>query len=108
MKSNLIIHIENDVLIRYTWVQQAKKFGLKILSYENYESAKEELIGISKSVSFYVDQDLGDGKQKGVDVLLDLYRLGYRNLYLSTGHSKEEFEEYSLQFTVRGKDFPDF
>lgn len=102
----LIIHIEDDPLIRYTWEQKALKLNLNILSYTHFEVARDSLLALSKETYFYIDQDLGEGNKRGDEALLELYELGFRNLFLTTGYCKSDFKEYSSQFIVVGKDFP--
>jgi signal transduction histidine kinase len=102
----VIVHIDDDMLIRISWEQQAKKCGVTIHSFDNFENTKGHFKKLSKDVSFYVDQDLGEGHQSGVDSLLELYEQGFRNLFLTTGYEKEEFEEFAQKITVLDKRFP--
>ncbi|WP_372655915.1 hypothetical protein [Halobacteriovorax sp.] len=105
-EKKLIIHIEDDLLIQYTWKQQAEKIGINIQTFSNYESVNLDKNNFPLEVYFFIDQDLGDNHKKGCQVLLELYILGYRNLYLTTGHEKSDFQEFSSKFDVIGKEFP--
>ncbi|GEM_PF-3101769 len=104
VNDKLFIHIDDDPLIRYTWEQQAISHDINIRSFSNFENARQEIVDLPLEAYFFIDQDLGEGHKKGDQSLLELYELGYRNLFLTTGHSKEDFE--SSKFKVLGKDFP--
>ena len=55
------------------------------------------------AILIYIDSDLGQGLE-GEKILMSLYLAGFRNLFLTTGYSPEQFENADGKFKVLGKD----
>lgn len=84
------LYIEDDQMMCFLWSEKAKKKGvnLKIINHpDQFESIKNQ---INFNTKIYCDSKF-DGA-KGEDLLNLLYEIGYRNLYLTTGYKKTEFE----------------
>ena len=86
-----LVHIDDDHLLRMSWRIKAEKNNKKILSFSSEQNLLKELSSIPKEVPFYIDSSLGSYCRKGEDLAKYLYDLGFHNLYLSTGFSKNDF-----------------
>lgn len=101
-----LIHLDDDELIRLSWKLSAKKEGKEILSLENYDLLKKELVNITLETPFYIDSSLGEKSLKGELIAKELYELGYKELFMSTGYQKDEFINMPWIKGVIGKRAP--
>ncbi|MFZ4714442.1 MAG: ATP-binding protein [Bacteriovoracaceae bacterium] len=101
----MIVLIDNDELVRITWENKAKMQKQNLVTYKNFYELKSNLNLHKLDTIFYIDSELGDEK-KGEEIARELYELGYRELYLCTGHSPEDFKDMSWLKGVRGKTYP--
>lgn len=97
------LYIEDDELMCFLWSEKAKKNGkdLKILNHPMYFNEVKDQIDLETKI--YCDSEFSDAK--GEDFLLELYSLGYRNLFLTTGHSCSKFNPMG-KYKVIGKSIP--
>lgn len=83
------LYIEDDEMMCFLWTERAKKQNvkLKVINHpKHFELIKDQ---IGKETQIYCDSDFQD--TKGEELLEELYEMGYRNLFLTTGYSKEKF-----------------
>lgn len=99
--------LDDDNLIRLCWKIEAKQKNIPLELFSNptdlFIHLKEN--PISRDSIFYIDSEL-DSNVKGEDVALDLFELGYENLYMSTGHESDRFAHLSHLKGVMGKRSP--
>ena len=84
--------IDDDEITRFNWEQSAKKNNLKILTYNSVEDFLEEAEDLCKNTTIYIDSSLGKGI-KGEIVSEEIYKLGFKDIFLSTGHKKESIQK---------------
>lgn len=84
------ILIDNDELTRLVWEAAAVKDGIRLKCF----GGAEEFFGVSdsldRSVSIYIDSDLGNGK-RGEVIAKDIAGLGFKNISLATGFQQDHF-----------------
>lgn len=95
--------IDDDPLQRQVWEFFAKTKGKKIFFFENSSDFLAQTETFDKSVSIYLDSNLGDNL-KGEDVAYKLYCQGFRELFLATGHPPSDFAHLTYLKGVVGKD----
>lgn len=96
--------IDDDDLIRSTWLLQASERGLKILVAKDLEAFLKA--SPTKTTLVFIDYHLGNG-EIGVNVAHHLAQRGFTNLNLASGSMTEEIPELpAFILSVRGKDFP--
>ena len=102
---NFLIHLDDSSLLRKSWISQAKKKDIEVLSFGNPESLFDSLPSIPKESLFFIDKNLGDETSNGVNISKGLFNLGYRKIFLSTG----EIHHCSYSFIkgIVGKKFPE-
>jgi hypothetical protein len=102
-----IVLLDDDDLVRMVWETSAKNNSLNFRSF----STNEELLNFIKKFSaetlFYIDSSLCDGV-KGEDVAKELYKEGFTELYLATGHDPSSFDVDKMPFIkgIFGKEPP--
>jgi hypothetical protein len=97
--------LDDDFIIRMHWETKAKEKKLNLLSFDLYSDLMTNLPRIGKSVKIFLDSELGDNK-KGQDIAKELFKLGYTELYLVTGHHPDLFKAITCIKGVYGKEFP--
>ncbi|MEC7275687.1 MAG: HAMP domain-containing sensor histidine kinase [Bdellovibrionota bacterium] len=105
-----IIHIDDDNLVRFTWNKKCKDKGLRYHGFSSYDSFKDQFNKnqdfVSKDIHIYVDYELEQDRENGLEVLKQLKEAGFENLFLSTGHEAREFERPDYILAIIGKEFP--
>ncbi len=99
-----IIHIDDDELVRMTWLAYADSKNRPIHSYSSLSEV--DLSMISKDSVFYVDHDLENDQLTGVEYCQSLIEQGYENIFLSTGHERSHFQDIHPKIEVMGKKPP--
>jgi signal transduction histidine kinase len=84
-----IVLIENDELSSFNWSYKAKKKNLNFTAYKSPDDFFKNLNLYKKDTLFFIDSELDD--TKGEDIALKLFELGFTELYLTTGYSKDRF-----------------
>ena len=84
--------MDDDALVHMTWKIAAESKGVSLMSFTDPYKFRESAQRLPKDTRIYVDSELGDG-QRGEAIAKDLYALGFRNLYLTTGHAAESLPE---------------
>ena len=102
---NSTVFIDDDEMMRTTWIFAAEEAGESISTYASYEEFINELNNYSKNTIIYIDSDLGNNI-KGEDCAKHLFDQGFSEIYLATGHSKDRFDHMPWIKTVVGKEPP--
>jgi signal transduction histidine kinase len=81
--------IDNDELVCITWETKAKKAGINLKTFRTSSEVFSNVSQLPIESIFYIDSELDN--EKGEDIALKLLSMGYLNLIMCTGHSKEKF-----------------
>ena len=100
-----LVLLDDDELIRLSWETKAKLENKKILVVASFKELETKLSNIQSLTKFYIDSELGNGP-KGEEIAKNLYDLGYKELYLCTGHSPAQFKNIYWIKGIQGKHFP--
>jgi len=94
-----IVLIDDDSLNLMAWEGMAKAHGL---SFKGYATPSEFYANLpsSKDAQIYVDYELGE--YNGVEVVRSVRSLGFRHVFLATGHERQ----LAPDLPQVGKDFP--
>ncbi|HSW92733.1 MAG TPA: hypothetical protein VLJ15_00085 [Gammaproteobacteria bacterium] len=85
-----LIFIDDCPIITKAWVLYGLSNNKKIASYNSIHSFRTDLNQFDLTTPIYIDSDLKDA-MSGQDFAKELYEHGFKNIYLSTGHSPEKF-----------------
>lgn len=98
------LYVEDDAMMCYMWEQAAKQcnFNVKII---NHPMQIEECLHLMNKENTKIYSDSSFEGAKGEDLLVELHRLGFKNLYLTTGYSEDKFKD-EKRFSVLGKMIP--
>lgn len=99
------ILIDDDEMIHKTWQIKARVGKKKIATFYSYQDFLKEADDFDRGVPVYIDSDLGDGI-KGELVAKEIHEQGFKQIYLATGHSKDDFVELPWIFAIVGKKPP--
>lgn len=98
--------IDNDELVRITWQIKAKRKKIRFLALKSIKEFGEVQSKINKiTTAIYIDSELGDTEMPGEEFAEILYRKGYVNLTMTTGHGQDKFASRPW-LKHRGKDSP--
>lgn len=106
-KAQLIVHLDDDKYISKMWMDNCSKRNLNLLSFNKLEAFEEKLDTIPFDAIIFLDDDLHGHKGAGKNLSIKMNQLGYRNIYLSTGHTSEDYADLNFLKGVLGKSFPE-
>ncbi|MBC7712131.1 MAG: HAMP domain-containing histidine kinase [Rhizobacter sp.] len=86
---SLNVLVDNDELVCITWETKAKKAGVNLKTFRTSSEVFSNISQLPVDSTFYIDSELDD--EKGEDIAEKLYNMGFLNLIMCTGHSKEKF-----------------
>ena len=98
-----MVFIDNDEMMRMTWIFSAEEAGKTISTYPSFDAFTNEINNYDKSTPIYIDSDLGNNT-KGEDCAKNLFDMGFTEIYLATGHSKDRFSHMPWIKAIVGKD----
>jgi signal transduction histidine kinase len=96
------IFIDDDDLIRMSWKMEADKSNIDLSCFNSVDEFISNSSEFDKDTKIYIDSNLGDNK-KGEIESEKIYDLGFKNLYLATGYSKEDIDKPSWIIEIVGK-----
>lgn len=100
------VYIDDDNILRMGWEMKARKNNVSFLALASIDDFfKNELLINKDKTKIYIDSNLGPGSIKGEEFALELHQKGYRELFLATGYSKDEFTNYPW-LSIEGKVCP--
>jgi signal transduction histidine kinase len=99
------ILIDDDPLARMTWKMAASQSGKKFRSFSTVAEFLEEAPAVKRETPVYVDAELADGVN-GAQESIKFIDLGFKEIYLATGHEAARFAAYKHLRGVVGKDPP--
>lgn len=100
-----IVLIDDDELVRLTWESKAKRQSIDLKTFASYELFLREKSSIGKDVKIFIDSELGNNV-KGEEVAALLYKEGFSDISMSTGHSQDRFANLSFLKDVISKSPP--
>ncbi len=103
-KSNLVF-IDDDEMMRATWLYAAEEAGLIISTYSSFDEFLKEISDYNKNTAIYIDSDLGNNI-KGEICAKYLFDEGFCEIHLATGYSKDMFCTMPWIKAIVGKEPP--
>jgi anti-sigma regulatory factor (Ser/Thr protein kinase) len=82
------ILLDDDELIRLSWKMIASKRGERILATKNWLELKQLLVAFDPKITIYLDYNLKSDEINGGQVAEELTKIGFKNIYLTTGMPK--------------------
>ena len=99
--------IDDDILVRDSWLMRAKRAGVSLATFESIDEFKSILSSLPKTLPIFIDSNLGQGI-KGEDFAKQLFEAGFTDLYLATGYPVSYFKPMSWLKGIVSKDPPDW
>lgn len=100
-----IILIDDDEFTHMNWKRSANQNEVKYNGFYSVDEFLKSAEKFSFDTPIYIDSNLSDGL-KGEVLSEDIYKLGFTELFLATGYSKNDtLSPYWIK-EVRGKEFP--
>ena len=91
-KAPSVVLIDDDKLIRLDWKNYFESKGIPFKSFTSIDKFIEESPSIEKESLIYIDSHLGDGIRGEIESE-KIFKLGFINLFLSTGFQKDDFQK---------------
>tara|TARA_R110000868_G_scaffold362686_2_gene624915 strand:- start:38166 stop:39959 length:1794 start_codon:yes stop_codon:yes gene_type:complete len=102
MKYDAIL-IDDDALLRSTWELAASMDEKQLLTFADADSFLQQADTIDKTTTIYIDSQLGNGV-KGEQIAKDIYDLGFKTIYLATGHDPDRYPSMPWIKAIVGKE----
>lgn len=99
------VFLDDSEPVTFVWKLVAEEKGVALTTFNDISLFKEYVQNCKKEVLIYIDSEL-QSSQRGEDIAKELYELGYRNIYISSGHPAEHFEHVTWVKGVIPKDPP--
>lgn len=96
-------HIDDDFYIRSDWKRSAKKCGISMLSASSRDELMENINDLGPETKIYIDSQLEEDDPPGEILAKELYDLGFKDLTMSTGYTKDKFKDMPWIKDVIGK-----
>jgi hypothetical protein len=99
--------VDDDVWVREAWSEAARSCGHRLLAVAEPAAALVATASFSKETPIFVDLEL-EGDQRGEDLVEELTRRGFANIFVATGHDPKDIDAILRQRVggVFGKDYP--
>lgn len=97
-----IVLIDDDELVHMTWKKTLTKRGHKLASYYSVDEFLENFKRFNTLTPIYIDSNLGDGL-RGEVLSEKIFKLGFNELYITTGYEKDTIAKPSWINSVIGK-----
>lgn len=94
MSRSTHVLIDDDSLIHQTWSAQARRLGINLKTYFSVDEFLADAAEFDKDTKIFIDSSLGNDV-KGEVESLRISSLGFGEIYLTSGHPKENFTDYS-------------
>jgi len=97
--------IDDDPLARMTWKLAASRAAKTFQPYSTIAEFLQAAGGIARETPIYVDAELANGVD-GAEASRSIHALGFREIYLATGHEAAKFSSFKHLRGVVGKEPP--
>jgi signal transduction histidine kinase len=97
--------IDDDSLIRSCWQHEAEAKKIVLSTFSTGDEFMRAANTFAKCTSIYVDVSLANG-ERGEDVAMQIYNLGFSNINLATGYEPTGFTNLPFIKSVAGKHPP--
>jgi len=101
---NSAVLIDDDMLVRRSWEVAARRKDINLKSYASYAGFIKESNNCPASAKIYIDSELGE--ERGEVIAEDLFKKGFKEIWLETGHSASKFAGNKYIKGVLGKEPP--
>ncbi len=99
-----LILVDDNKLVTDTWTIESKKHGKEIVTFNNKNTLMENIKLFNKSLPVYLDLNLGN--DNGIDIAEELYIMGYKNLYITTGYDLSKISKSPWIIEIISKEPP--
>lgn len=97
-----IVLIDNDRYMHINWSEFCSKYNLPFKSFFTVMNFMELHEGIQKDCYLFIDSSLDEGVRGELEAK-KIFEMGFENIFISTGYSKEYFSEMSWIKDIIGK-----
>ena len=102
-KTRSCVLVDDDALVRLTWETRAKKAGITLKTYPSVNDLLKVANHIEKDTIIYLDYEIKGSNLSGLELVEKLHKLGFKELYLTTGHNPKLIPNKSFIKGVLGK-----
>jgi FixJ family two-component response regulator len=100
-----IVFIDDDEMMRKTWIFAADDAGKKISTYPSFDDFTKEINIYDKNTVIYIDSDLGNNI-RGELCAKYLFDKGFTEIHVATGYPKDRFNSMPWIKSIVGKEPP--
>jgi signal transduction histidine kinase/FixJ family two-component response regulator len=87
-----VVLIDDDKLVRLNWSLYCNKNNFDFKCYVSVDDFINNSFNVSKETMIFIDSDLGNNV-RGEVVSEEIFNLGYKELFLTTGYQVEDIEK---------------
>lgn len=104
-KVNNIVFIDDDDMMRITWMFAAEEAGCRLFTYASFDEFINDINNYETNTLIYIDSDLGNNVM-GEDCARILFDKGFIDVHLATGYSRDRFSPMPWIKSIVGKEPP--
>lgn len=97
--------IDDDKMTHFSWKLMAKKAGVELVAYISVKEFIDSSSSFERHTPIYIDSDLGVDL-KGEVLSEELFKLGFTELFIATGHSACNIKKPAWVKDILGKSPP--
>lgn len=99
-----LILVDDKKLVRDMWIIESRKHDKKIVTFPNKNMLMQHIELFDKKTHIYLDLNLNN--DSGDEVAQDIYNLGYKKLYITTGYDLTRINKSPWILDVISKEAP--
>lgn len=103
--SGSVVLIDDDALVRKNWEAAARRKNINLKTFSAPEDFIKTVSKYETDVAIYIDSELEAGVN-GEEIARELYKMGFKNIRLETGHDKDKFKNIPFLRGITGKEPP--
>ncbi|MBV9575556.1 MAG: sensor histidine kinase, partial [Gammaproteobacteria bacterium] len=105
IKSVDLIFIDDDLAITNAWRLHGFTKGKSVATYNSIQAFQADVDQYDSDIPVYIDSEFND-KITGQDFAKELFDIGFKVIYLATGHSANNFQDMYWIKNIVGKEPP--
>lgn len=99
-----LILLDDKKLVTDMWSMESQKHGKTIVTFNHKDAFMKYIPLVDKNTDIYIDLNLDE--DNGNDIARDLYLLGYRRLFITTGYALNQINKSPWVLEVISKEPP--
>ena len=102
-EASSVVLIDDDPLVRFNWKRQGQKANITVDAFESYAVFLSNKDRFNYDTPIYIDSNLGS--EKGELLSENLFKMGFKDIVLTTGAPRRSIQNTNWISSIVGKSF---